>query len=44
MSLKKIVKKNKKISDFAKSYFFRLSDTEFIQKRIPVGWGPSGNT
>ena len=25
MSLKKIVKKNKKISDFAKSYFFRLS-------------------
>ena len=26
MSLKKIVKKNKKISDFAKSYFFRLSE------------------
>ena len=25
MSLKKIVKKNKKISDFAKNYFFRLS-------------------
>ena len=26
MSLKKIVKKNKKISDFAKNYFFRLSE------------------
>jgi len=26
------------------SYFFNSSDAELMQKRNPVGWGPSGKT
>ena len=25
-------------------FFFNSSDAELMQKRNPVGWGPSGNT